>query len=578
MAERLKTQVGAESAPYIKKRWRVVNRHQWAISSKAAFRLALSMVISAGLLLSAVAIGAQTTVVRVLVVPFSVNAGQELGFLQRGVSNMLVSRLELAGKVTVISAGQPGDDIAALVKQTRADYVVSGSLTVLGDKVSTDARVFKAADVAANAPVFSFGRIGSQHADVLDHIDALGAMINVRLFNRIPLKSTQPLSSAPSQDLPPQPTVSIPNAGQAPKQPLPEPITGAARSSIAGNTISELVALPMPGIAVFEAQLTGLAVGDVDGDGTVDMVASTSHQLFIYHRNKDRWVKLAQYNGTGNFIGVDTADLNNNGRQEIFVTNFDNTGAQVNSFVLEWDGNGLQRIAGQLPWYFRAVDVSQRGKVLLGQRQGMGEHFGSGLYEMVWKTGNYQAGERQPLPRNLNIFGFAYGSVRSPDKPEVVTYNASGYLQVLNPSGGEESISADRYGGGTNMIVFADEEQWDVQDYIYLSPRIQLYDWDGDGIQEIMVVNNELSSGSGYLSSQRFYAKGRIELLKWHGQGIRSIRRTLDVIRFISDTALVDLDGDGNPEMVAAVVKKARGIASKGSSYLAVFGIDPAKQ
>lgn len=59
---------------------------------------------------------------------------------------------------------------------------------------------------------------------------------------------------------------------------------------------------------------------------------------------------------------------------------------------------------------------------------------------------------------------------------------------------------------------------------------------------------------------------------------MRSGLRTLDVVRFISDTALVDLDGDGTPEMVAAVVKKTPGVASKGSSYLAVFEIDPAKK
>ena len=75
--------------------------------------------MSVGLLLSAGGTGAADTATRILVMPFTLNAGQDLAFLQRGISDMLVSRLELASKVIVIAAGQPGDDIVALAQQNR---------------------------------------------------------------------------------------------------------------------------------------------------------------------------------------------------------------------------------------------------------------------------------------------------------------------------------------------------------------------------------------------------------------------------------------------------------------------------
>lgn len=77
-------------------------------------------------------------------------------------------------------------------------------------------------------------------------------------------------------------------------------------------------------------------------------------------------------------------------------------------------------------------------------------------------------------------------------------------MQVLSRSGEEEPISADRYGGGINMIPVIVEEQWDVRDYIYLAPRIHLYDWDRDGIQEIMVVNNETRAALGFFLTNAF--------------------------------------------------------------------------
>lgn len=515
-----------------------------------------------GLLLNGVRIAQASTQTRVLVVPFKVNAGSDLGFLQRGITDMLVSRLESASEVIVISADQAGDDIAALARKEKATYVVTGSLTVLGDRVSTDARVFEGQKL--DHAVLSFGRIGRRQDDVIDHIDELATLIKTRLLGQSTLPSSPSTSPLPA----PEPTPSTSVSTQAPM---------VGQSHVAGQHTSTLVPLQTPGIGEFKEQLNGLAAGDIDGDGAADIVTIGKSRLYIHQWKQSRWVKLSEYKGTGDFVGVDTADLNHNGRSEVFVTSFDNTESRVNSFVLEWNGGTLRRVAERLPWYFRAVDIAQSGKVLVGQRQGMDAPFATGIYKMVWQADTYSPGDRLVLPAALNIFGFAQGTVRSQGKAEAVVYDSDGYIQILNRSGEEAWVSADRYGGGANAIVFTDEEQWDAQKYIYLSPRIHLHDLDGDGIQEILAVKNEASFGSGVLSRQRNYAKGRLEWLKWHGQGIRSTMQTLDMTRFISDSAMVDLDNDGHFEIVAAVVKKKRGLTSKGSSYLTMFKIDPGR-
>ncbi len=536
-------------------------------SAGSTFFKTAIMIMAAGIVLAAAAAAKAEAVTRILVVPFTVHAGQDLAFLQRGISEMLVSRLGQNDNVVVVAAGKPGDDIAALAGENQADYVVLGSLTVLGDRVSTDSKVVKGTQV--DQPVLSFGRSGSKKDDIIDHIDALANQISTRILGR--------KSGLPDQAAIPAP-VSQPPVATAPKAVQPAAPTQLAASG-GGRPLSSmeqdagaLAPMKLPGIADFRDQLNGLAVGDVDGDGVMEIATIGKGRLYLFRPARGRWVKMAEYDGTGMFIGVDMADANHNGRNEIFITNFDNTEGRAISFVMEWDGHSLKRVAGNLPWYFRTVDVAQRGQVLVGQKQGIGDRFTPGIYEMQWQAGSYEPGDRLPLPRKVNIFSFAYGAVRSPDQLEVVTYNSGGQVQLLDRKGSEASVSTETYGGSTTAIVFTSEEQWDDQDYIYLQPRIQLHDLDGDGLQEILVVKNQSGlPGGSVLVRQRYYSKGRIEWLGWRGEGIRPVMQGLDMARFIADCDLVDLDGDGHLEIVAAVVKETAGVISKGSSYLIVF-------
>lgn len=525
------------------------------------------MTIAAGIVLAGAGIVNAAATIRVLVVPFKVNAEKDFAFLQRGITEMLTSRLGQLDKVIVVTTGQPGNDIVAMAKKNRADYVVTGSLTMLDGRVSTDAQVIKGDQV--NNPVLSFGRTGRQQADVIDHIDHLAGQINARILGRVPDSPNR--VEAPATVLPPVAVID-PRADLHTPSPTQATSGGERSLHFKQQDTKALEPRQLLGIGNFNEQLNGLAVGDADGDGTVEIVTIGNNRLYVYRMAKGRWIKMAQFKGTGKFIGVDMADVNNNGRKEIFVTNFDNTEARVISFVMEWNGQSLERIAGKLPWYFRTVDIAERGSLLVGQKQSIGDRFTPGIYEIKWLADTYEPAERLPLPRKLNVYGFAYGAIRSPDKLEVVAYNKSGYVQLLDRKGREMSVSTEVYGGGSNAIVFTDEEQYDVQDYLFLSPRIHLHDMNGDGLQEALVVKNETSlPGGGALTRHRYYKKGRMEWLRWHGEGIRSVVKSLDVSRFIADSALVDLDGDGHLEIVAAVVKATAGVVEKGSSYVTVF-------
>jgi len=127
------------------------------------------------------------TSARVLIIPFNINADRDLSFLQRGAMDMLKTRLVQTGNVDVVVPEEAVKGDAAVAasmnigkaisqgKKARADYVVFGSVTVVENRLSTDAIV---ADVSQKKPVIAFSKFGKNYSDLFDHINIFEHQIN----------------------------------------------------------------------------------------------------------------------------------------------------------------------------------------------------------------------------------------------------------------------------------------------------------------------------------------------------------------------------------------------------------------
>jgi TolB-like protein len=511
-------------------------------------------------------------VLKILIVSPVIQASQEMGFLRAGVVDMLASRLSHAGKLETIRVDPsqenlPSDDAAAvaLARQSGADYVLLESLTMLGNNVSTDARML---ETVQGKVVLNFGRAGMAQGDVIAHIDELAAQINTQLLGR---PQTTIADQAKVPVLPPK-TGSVDQADihQHPEKLLP-PINQGQRL-FAGNgsrgsaASSANLLLRTPRL---DRQVRGVTAGDVDGDGKAEIICIDSTAIVVFHQVQGKLAKLNELDAGAGNVGVDAADLNHNGLDEIFVTNFDDVDGRVYSYVLEWDGSQFKRIAERLSWYFRSVDLAERGRVLVGQRQGIDERFSPGIFEMGFSNGTYEGIQKLNLPRSLNVYAFAEGDLRTAGQPDIADYSPSGYLRVLDHRGREEWSSIDSYGGTVNALNTKSKDDPREKDYFFLPSRVHLLDLDGDGVQEIVTVRNEDSAGA--LSHTKLFKSGQVEILKWDQLGLVPIWRSGAISKFIADFTLTDMDGDGRPELVAVVVQKTKNIVGQGSSYLAIF-------
>jgi hypothetical protein len=549
------------------------------------------------------------SVIRLAIMPPAIHAGQDMSFLEKGVVDMLIGRVTKAGRSEAVPVAPEIRtlDVSAAVaegKTVKADYVVMTSITILGSSVSTDAKVL---NTETGSISLTFSQAGEDQADIITHINRLADRINTQLLGRQPTASTptgvqQPKPPADGQGdrgdihqhpekllrdlygeatgLSPQPKP--PAAGQNDQEDIQRNLEKQQRDPDgdtqglppryeAGDLAAESRLITRS--RRMERQIRGVTAGDIDGDGANEIICIDSRTVLIYRVAEGRLAKIAELDaGIANFA-VDAADLNGNGRTEVFITHFNDE--KLRSYVLEWEGAELRRIGDNLRWYFRTIDVAGRGRVLVGQRQGMNELFLPGIFEMGYVDGRFDEVRKLRLPRSRNIFGFTQGAVRAAGEVDIIDYSRDHYLRITDRKGRQEWSSQDSYGGSANALVTNPPGDHDEQDTHYLPSRVHVVDLDNDGIQEIVAAKNEDRAGA--FSRLRLFKQGHLEVLKWNQVGLIPVWRTRSVTKFIGDFTVGDVNGDGRVEIVAAIVQNTRNVLGSGSSYLAVFSLDNPK-
>ena len=293
---------------------------------------------------------------RIALLPFKINAEKDMSFLQNGIFDMLTSRLSKEGEVVVIDRqevetavkamgglGAVDESLARKIgSQLNADYTLFGSLTVLGNSISIDAKMV---DVTGNTPTTSFFEQSQDLGGVIGKIDQIAAEINTNVFDRQPKVARK---AAPAQQTPKMETAPKDDA-----QAHPEKLMKGHGSEQGGGSPFIMATDEEEGgafqkfwrSASFKHLINGIALGDVDRDGKIETVVVTPHEVIVYRAESGKFYKAHEIKESGSryHIGVDVADINENGFPEIFVTSLAATRKVIDSTVFEYDGEGISQ-------------------------------------------------------------------------------------------------------------------------------------------------------------------------------------------------------------------------------------------
>lgn len=531
--------------------------------------------------------GAADAPARVLILPFQIHAEKDLSFLKKGISAMLSSRLASEGRVKLVNAAEilqataePATEAAALAlgENLNVDFIAFGSVTIFGDSISTDARFL---DVRTKKPAVVFNQSGKSHDDVIFHINLFADEINAEVFGRKPTvaQARRPEPSRPVDESRRNPEAVFRESGGAGQDYGMEP---RAERSPADFSMWRSQNLSM--------NIKSMAVGDVDGDGNNEVVLLSDDLLAVYRFTGGRFQKLAEIKGETSvvFVTVDVADINANGKAEIFVTAEDLKGEhttyitkRLRSFVLEWSGKDYVRIDDNLHWYFRVIQSVERGQILLGQKRGFDTAFSSDVYAMAWNGSTYEPADRLPLPKGANVYSFTYGDAMNSGAEMILSFSEKDLLRLYHSPDNMEWESPDPLGGSTLYFEspsksLIDHEHKPRSEPHFLAQRIVVTDIDQDDKKEIIVANNQIGMIGKIFDRVRSFKSGQVECLFWDTLGLYPKWKTRSVSGYISDIAVADFDNDGAKELVFCVVAESGSMLTMPKSYLVSWKLKPA--
>lgn len=525
---------------------------------------------------------------RIAFLPFKANAPRDMSYLTSGIRDMLASRIASEVGLTVIdkavvdkalaSAGTPTQTEAflKLAKTLQADYLVVGSLTSMGSSLSLDAKVF---EVAKGAPR-NFYATAKNESEIIQNIDSLAWDISEKIFaqKRPASALTQPLA-----------------AGQPTAQAQPQYATAHPDRAFAGRTgagggspfiYPKGITSEFQKTQNMKLSLQFMEMADLDGDGQDEVIFADNDSVQIFKRDNNRLSKVGQIPGKPGYRihAITVADLNKNGKPEIYVSAADNKGPS--SFAFEWQGADKANYIFQgARWYVRAMPVPGEGMVLAGQQADASKAVAPGIFRLDVTNAALKSGSRMDVPASVNLFEFTIADLDNDGSREIIAIDQYDRLQVLR-AGGTVLWKSDEFYGGTTRFIGGAEgfgagkgSAQEGSSRIYIPSRIIVYDVNGDGQQDI-IINKNLSTSSRLFENMKNYPSGEIHALSWNGIALSELWRTKKIDGYIVDYLLRPAADKKSAELLVGLVlgSGASDLFADQTSTMLIYQLDFTKK
>jgi len=315
----------------------------------------------------------------------------------------------------------------------------------------------------------------------------------------------------------------------------------------------------------FDSQIYAIAIADLSGSGKQQAVIALDGKLVLgnFVKNEFQATSHLDLNPHQKILKLTPFDCDADGQLEIYASGVNDQ--QVDSLVLQV-AKGQLVIHSRQTLLFNLLKSANGETVLVGQSK-------DDLLSYPASASRIRlAGDKlKTSPYNLKPLWQIYGTTTlrlNEEKNLQVMLTKNDHLKVLRPDNSEAWQSDSYYGGSEAALLYLPQDS--LQDNnprpFFLKAKMVTTERNS-----IMTTKHQ---GSRLLSDSPDFGSGQIVELYWNGFSLEETGATADLGGYVPDFELVDIDGDGDQDLVAAVVYSKNGLFSDPVSGIVVIPND----
>jgi len=485
------------------------------------------------------------------VLPFTIHAPEGYGYLKQAVQSTLSARLfwqdkvaPVEGKITTKTFISP-DEIKKIRKQLKADLIVWGTVTVVGDEITLEVKALDAkGETWARTKQGSVSRLTSM-------IQLTANELGYDFFERpLPRTSTRArpasinqmnsdivINQSTAQDVYLNPQFRYQGAG--------------------GEDGSRIHSSRLP------FTMVDFAVADLDGDGKNEIAILGEHKLHIYMWEQGKLNLLAEttVSMTNQTYSMRSIDLNGDGRDELIVSTFEVDNNRPTTYFYSYTNKAISKFADDA-FYFASVAKLPPTfeKVLIGQRWDSIQLFQAGIHLLVKDGSRYVIGNKIQMPTGTNVFNFTwFPSGASDGGNKLVLLNNKERLQLYTSADTKLHLTMSNFSGSSvgmehykTVPGLGRNTNYELPSLYYAPMRMIAADLEHNG-NFVLLVNKPISTASQFFDRYRFFPQGEIHALYWDGVGLGLKWKTRRIRGSVADLQLADFNNDGILDLVVGL-------------------------
>ena len=345
-------------------------------------------------------------------------------------------------------------------------------------------------------------------------------------------------------------------------RPIPAPAVQAAQQNPASSGQSRLFRENW-GSPPIDGTYLAISCGKKLQSGEREIFIASTRTLYYYRLgNELQKISSTELPANTSIIAIDAADTDVDGSLEIFVTAIDRETLASQIFTIE--GNGLKKVADNLPYYFRSLSLHGSDRKIYAQQMSMESDFYGAISEVVKNGALISTAKPLKIPENASIFTVSILKKEAVDGFTVLSNE--GLLTALAPDGEQLWQSSERFGGSETHFKRETEpsrsSSGDGQRWIFLQQRIFRT---ADGT--LLLPRNDGSLVGG---NMRSYGKHSFHLLQWNGTAYRELGQSSVRPGYLADYCFDPSSG----ELITLEVTRKEGLFTRGKSAIGIVKLD----